>query len=264
MPIGLQRLSRPTSTTMGKSQSWRTIAGCMIAAPAQLHIAGLSIALLDVERVVGELRERYTEFARRTDAFKSDVRNPHLCAAGCSHCCKQGAVFAVTLVEAVEWVMAIQSLRPELLTQARRAATDLLDPQRRVFASVDGPIDKPGCRVEPQFSRRIGELNRRLGPACPLLVDELCSVYEVRPMLCRAYGFPVDAYAVRTEGAIAFRSLCVLYEGKQLVDYVRAEDLKSQLSELSFRLAGNRDVGRFTSIEAILASVTGAAFSRSV
>jgi Fe-S-cluster containining protein len=90
-----------------------------------------------------------------------------------------------------------------------------------------------------------------------MLIDDLCSVYDARPMLCRAYGFPVDAYAVESRDTLVFRSLCVLYEGTQLVDYVRAKDLKAQLNELSVRLAGGRDHGRFTSSEAILATVHG-------
>jgi Fe-S-cluster containining protein len=93
-------------------------------------------------------------------------------------------------------------------------------------------------------------------PACPLLVDDLCSVYHDRPLLCRAYGFPVDAYAVQSDSTIVFRSLCVLYEGMQLFDYIRAKDLKGRLIELSRRLGGGRDWGRFTSPEAILSRVT--------
>lgn len=226
-----------------------------MTAPAQFHIAGLSIPLHDADRILAELRDLYDEFNQRTDAFKADARNPHLCAAGCSHCCKQGAVFAVTLAEAVEFSLAIESLPTDVLTSARAEASNLMTVQRRVFAAVEGPQDAPGRRDETDFSARIGKLNRELGPACPLLVDDLCSVYEGRPMLCRAYGFPVDAYAVRSDNAIAFRSLCVLYEGMQLIDYVRAEDIKSRLAQLSRRLAGSRDVGRFTSIETMLAKL---------
>ena len=65
----------------------------------------------------------------------------------------------------------------------------------------------------------------------------------------------MDAYSVQASGTIVFRSLCVLYEGMQLADYVRAEDLKGRLAELSCRLAGGRDWGRFTSPEAILSRV---------
>ena len=74
-------------------------------------------------------------------------------------------------------------------------------------------------------------------------------------MLCRAYGFPVDAYAVKSDAAIVFRSLCQLYDGLSLSDYVRAEDLKDRLRQISRRLGGNRDWGRFTSAEAIMATL---------
>ena len=218
-----------------------------------IHIAGLSLPLANVADVLNDLRALYSEFHQRTNAFKADDRNPHLCAAGCSHCCKQGAVFAVTIAEAVLWSQAIQSLPSETRESARAAAQDLLSEQHRIFATVDGPPDKPGERDERSFSARISKLNAALGPTCPLLVNDLCSVYESRPMLCRAYGFPVDAYAVKAESALVFRSLCVLYENERLVDYVRAEDLKARLSKLSLRLTGGRDVGRFTSVEVVLA-----------
>jgi len=228
----------------------------MIADPKEFRIADLCISLNDVSGVLGELRAHYEEFDRRADAFKSDARNPHLCAAGCSHCCKQGAVFAVTLAEAVLWAQAIHSLPDQKRESAKKAAKDLLPEQERIFATVEGQVDQPGAREEPLFSARISALNAALGPTCPLLVDDLCSVYEARPMLCRAYGFPVDAYAVKAEGALVFRSLCVLYENERLVDYVRADDLKARLAELSKRLVGGIDLGRFTSVEVVLSKLS--------
>jgi hypothetical protein len=74
-------------------------------------------------------------------------------------------------------------------------------------------------------------------------------------MLCRAYGFPVDTYAVQGGGAMVFRSLCHLYEGMSLADYLRAGDLREKLADLSRRLGGGRNWGRFTSVEAILSRV---------
>ena len=65
------------------------------------------------------------------------------------------------------------------------------------------------------------------------------------------HGFPVDAYAVQGGDAIVFRSLCILYEGMELVDYVCAEDLKLRMTELSQDLAGGRDRGKFSSAEAV-------------
>ncbi len=119
---------------------------------------------------------------------------------------------------------------------------------------MEGLPDKPGTRDDAQFSARVTRVSRT-GPACPLLEGDLCGVYADRPLLCRAYGFPVDAYAVRSDAAIVFRSLCHLYEGMETLDYVRAEDLKLRVREVSQRLGGGRDWGRFTSAEAILARV---------
>lgn len=220
----------------------------------RIDIAGLSIHLHDIHAVLAELRSVYYLFRERGDAFKADGRNPHLCRAGCSHCCKSGAVFAVTLAESVQWSLAIEALPAALRRRSLRHATVLLQQQCQVFAQVEGPADVPGQRDEALFSSRVARLNAT-GPACPLLVDDLCTVYEDRPMLCRAYGFPVDAYSVQASGTIVFRSLCVLYEGMQLADYVRAKDLKGRLAELSCRLGDGRDWGRFTSPEAISSHV---------
>lgn len=220
----------------------------------RIDIAGLSIGLHDVHAVLAELRTVYDQFGQRSEAFKGDERNPHLCHAGCSHCCKRGAIFVVTLAEAVEWSLAIETLPAGARSTCRRTAASLLQQQNTVFGDGESPADVPGQRDEAIFSSRISKLNAS-GPSCPLLIDELCSVYEGRPMLCRAYGFPVDAYAVESNRTIVFRSLCVLYEGMQLTDYLRAKDLKEQLATLSRRLAGGRDWGRFTSLEAILSRI---------
>lgn len=220
----------------------------------RINIAGLSIDLHGIHSILAELRLVYDLFRERADAFKADDRNPHLCRAGCSHCCKSGAVFAVSLAEAVQWSLAIEALPATLRRQSRQQAATLLEQQRQVFAEAEGPADVPGARDEPLFSARVAKLNVT-SPTCPLLVDDLCSVYEDRPMLCRAYGFPVDSYSVQASGAIVFRSLCVLYEGLALTEYVRAKDLKGRVAELSCRLGGGRDWGRFTSSEAILSRV---------
>ena len=219
-----------------------------------IEIAGRSIALSDFRSALDELGSVYEQFSARGDSYKADGRNPHLCRAGCSHCCKSGAVFAVTLAEAVRWSMAIEALPASLRGRVRQQGAGLLERQQQVFAEDEGDRDTPGCRDETLFSARVSRLNQA-SPACPLLVEELCSVYDDRPLLCRAYGLPVDAYAVQSDSAIVFRSLCVLYEGMQLSDYVRAEDLKERLFELSRRMGGGRDWGRFTSPEAILSRV---------
>jgi len=219
--------------------------------PDRIDLAGLTIRLHDVERVLVDLRSLYADFQSQIEEYTANRQNPYLCRAGCSHCCKSGAVFAVTLAEAVLWQQAIADLPAELLSKVRADAELLLRQQRDVFARSPGPADVPGQRDDAIFNSRLATLNAT-HPACPLLLNDLCSVYDARPMLCRAYGLPVDAYAVHSPDSIVFRSLCVLYQGMQLSNYVRAQDLKARLADLSKRLAGGHDWGRFTSSEAIL------------
>lgn len=218
----------------------------------RLHIAGVSIALHDVDSVLGDLDRLYADFGARSAAYAADSANVHLCAAGCSHCCKRGAFFAVTLVEAVRLVGAIAALPATSRAVACGAAKTLLAVQRREF---DGePRDIPGERDATIFAARVAQV-ARTGVACPLLEDDLCRVYEGRPFLCRAYGFPTDTYAVEDAATITFRSLCHLYAGHEVRAWVEARDLRAGLTDLSKRLTGGTDRGRFTSAEAILAHI---------
>ena len=217
------------------------------------HIAGLSIPLHDPDGALRRLEAVYAELAERTAAYVADPANPHLCHAGCSGCCRSGALFAVTLVEAVALTSHLDACPSDRAAQVRQAAGTLHALQQDVFARLPGDPDRPGARTEAEFPTRVAAVNRAAHPACPLLDGDFCGAYEGRPFLCRAYGLPVDAFAVESQGAIAFRSLCRLYEGAALRDYVRARDLRDALRTISQDLAGGRDPGRFTSAEALLA-----------
>jgi hypothetical protein len=219
-----------------------------------LDIAGCCCPLTSPETVLGELRRVFDAFQRRADSYREGPRNPHLCRAGCSHCCERGAFFAVTLAEALMLALAVEALPDAHRRQVLRSAQALLQLQQEAFAQVDGPPDIPGLRDEECFSKRISRVSRT-GAGCPLLHRHLCSVYESRPFLCRAYGFPTDAYAVESAEAIVVRSLCHLYDGLALYEVIAGKDLKQRLAGLSDRLGGGRHWGRFTSIEAILARV---------
>jgi Fe-S-cluster containining protein len=224
----------------------------------RFRIAGLDLTLQDTSEVLAELDQLYAEFEARGREHAADAANPHLCRAGCSACCRSGAFFAVTLVEALRLAGAVEKLPAPFGARARADALQLLKLQSEVFAldaDAAGEPDVPGARDEATFTARVARVASR-GPCCPLLEGDLCSIYADRPFLCRAYGFPVDAFAVETESAIAFRSLCHLYEGLVLRDYVRARDLRDRLATLSTRLAGGVDLGRFTSPEAILAETS--------
>jgi Fe-S-cluster containining protein len=219
-----------------------------------LDIAGCSCPLTDPESILGDLRRVFEAFHRRADAYRQQRRNPHLCRAGCSHCCEKGAFFAVSLVEALLLALGVETLADGPRRQVQHAAQGLLRAQQKLFAQVEGPSDMPGGRDETWFSKRVSRVSRT-GASCPLLYQHLCRVYDSRPFLCRAYGFPTDAYAVETDTVIVVRSLCHLYDGLELHEVIPGHDLKTALGQLSERLGGGKQWGRFTSIEAILARV---------
>jgi hypothetical protein len=151
------------------------------------------------------------------------------------------------------------ALAMEALPHAQRrrvlhSSRSLLQWQQQIFTAVDGPQDMPGYRDDEVFSKRVSQVSRA-GASCPLLHQQLCSVYERRPFLCRAYGLPTDAYAVETDEVIVVRSLCHLYDGLDLHDVIPGKDLKQHLADLSHRLGGGKHWGRFTSIEAILSRI---------
>jgi Fe-S-cluster containining protein len=219
-----------------------------------LEIAGCRCPLTAPEMALDALQQAFDTFQQRAHAYRDEPRNPHLCRAGCSHCCEKGAFFAVTLVEALMLALAVEALPDARRQQVIDAAQSLLQVQQDVFVQVEGPPDQPGCRDEALFSKRISQVSRT-GASCPLLDQQLCSVYDRRPFLCRAYGFPTDAYAVETDAVIVVRSLCHLYDGLDLHEVIPGKDLKQHLTDLSSRLGGGTHWGRFTSIEAIMARV---------
>ena len=217
------------------------------------QIAGLSITLADAESALRKLDALYADLGQRLNDYAANPNNTVLCHAGCSHCCKSGGFFAMTLVEALRLHRAVAAMPAPQRDAVASAARDLLQRQLTLFADIPGPPDQPGHRDEPTFSARVSAVTRT-HPVCPLLRDELCSIYDGRPFLCRAYGYATDAYAVESNQTLVFRSLCVLYEGVQLRDYVRAKELRQELTSLSQELTGGPDLGRFTLPETILAS----------
>jgi Fe-S-cluster containining protein len=80
------------------------------------------------------------------------------CGAGCAHCCYQN----------------VEATIPEAILVAAHLA-DPSDPRR------DAVLKAAAARRRMSDKQR-----RRPGRPCPLLVDNRCSVYEDRPLMCRA------------------------------------------------------------------------------
>lgn len=109
---------------------------------------------------------------------------PISCCRGCSACCRAQPV-PVTPPEAYALARLVESL-PE----------DKQSPLRERFARNEAALDEAG--LSDEYFRPRGELTRveareiavryiALRLPCPFLVDDACSIYEHRPLVCRQY-----------------------------------------------------------------------------
>jgi len=104
------------------------------------------------------------------------------CRAGCSHCCEV-SLFRVTETEwrAIEGYLEA-GLEPELAATLKAQVRELYGPHRAQLETLSDFWSKtewgtPGAPMAGLPTR------------CPFLSSEgVCSVYDVRPLVCRAYG----------------------------------------------------------------------------
>lgn len=125
------------------------------------------------------------------------------CRAGCAGCCNHHlSVFAVEAEEA-------------------RAGIEALPVPIRAF-------------VEEQARKVIKREAQGEPVACPLLVDDRCSIYETRPLICRTQGLPLLIEAEDGEKEVDFCPLNFTSPGA--IDDLD-EDHLAPLDELNLRLA---------------------------
>src|SRR5262245_20331345 len=96
----------------------------------RFNIAGLDIPLCNPEQSLARLERLYAELGARLDNYRADGRNTVLCRAGCSHCCRSGGFFAMTLVEALRLNRAVSAVPESLASEMRSAAAKLHAKQR--------------------------------------------------------------------------------------------------------------------------------------
>ena len=107
------------------------------------------------------------EYADRSIAGIQDQYRPALdCKAGCSYCCCKPGVLT-SIPELLRILVYIRSKFCET------AIVELTDRACRYAAQMAGR--NPNDLVDESVP-------------CPLLVDHRCSVYEVRPLVCRGYN----------------------------------------------------------------------------
>ncbi|MDD3312350.1 YkgJ family cysteine cluster protein [Pseudodesulfovibrio sp.] len=131
------------------------------------------------EAIVGEVN---TLFAK----FETEMPDKVKCGKGCSDCCN--ALFDVTLIEAIyinrkfnEKFSGME--RSAILERADKADRQIHKLKRKIFKAT-------------QEGAPAGDVLREVARArvrCPLLGDDdLCALYEHRPITCRLYGVPTS------------------------------------------------------------------------
>jgi len=137
-----------------------------------------------------EYFERYEAVVRDVDAvfakFENEMGELVKCGKGCSDCCN--ALFDISLVEA----MYINEKFNKKFSGIKRSA--IMDRA----ANADRMIHKLKRKVykASQEGRPASEILMEVAKArvrCPMLSDDnLCELYEYRPITCRLYGVPTS------------------------------------------------------------------------
>ena len=158
-----------------------------------------------------EIAEEAADWADATLRALQEQRSPHrpvACGKGCAWCCYRrvpvGAPEVLRLAHALR-----QTLPPEALEAVRRRLARLDDRTRGLGARQRLAVGLP----------------------CALLVDQACSVYDVRPLACRGWN-SVDAGACRESVEHALEPTAIpLYAGEVATTDALREGVNAALAE---------------------------------
>lgn len=187
--------------------------------------------------------EKYEKLVAASDAAFDRVKKTHAdcvrCAEGCSDCCH--AIFDLTLIEALyinhRFKEKFQGeARAQLDEKANRSDRQLVKIKRKAHQDLlDG-------KSEEEILADLARERVR----CPLLnTQDLCDLYDHRPLTCRFYGIPT---AIAGKG-----HTCGLSDFKQGEKYptVNLDAINGRLQEISAELV--RDLkSRFIKLADIL------------
>ncbi|MDL2315917.1 YkgJ family cysteine cluster protein [Desulfovibrio sp. OttesenSCG-928-A18] len=173
---------------------------------------------------------RYESIAREADALFERVRSLHpeqvLCRERCSSCCH--ALFDLSLVEALYLNARFRERFPEgeergrILEEADRADRAIARIKHRIYKESKAGRDSNELLAEAAA----------LTVRCPLLSGEdLCLLYDVRPVTCRIYGVPTAI------GGTAHTCGKTGFEPGKPYPTVALDKMQFRLSSLSVELA---------------------------
>ena len=172
--------------------------------------------------------KKYEALVSAADEVFDRVRKAHAdcvkCEEKCSDCCF--ALFDLTLIEALYINHQFNkkfkgSEKADLLEKANRADRRIFKLKRKAFKEMQAGKNEGEILADLAFER----------VRCPLLNDEdLCDLYDFRPMTCRFYGIPTAiGGAGHTCGKSGFE------KGKQYPT-VNLDVILNQLQQLSAEL----------------------------
>lgn len=147
----------------------------------QLNLAELGNALQAVTNmgITGDLKDLYYLI----DFFTTlvDQAYPEIpCPTGCSMCCVDSGL---PRTSSLEWRLIYSYLLrlPEETWQRIKAQNEAFHGEQiDLFLQEQTRIHQPESKLPlPEFGCK----------ACPLLLDGKCSIYAVRPAICRGYGY---------------------------------------------------------------------------
>jgi uncharacterized protein len=154
---------------------------------------------------VSEIIARYQEILNLVDqtakALQDEFQPYMQCKKGCSSCCI--STFKIRYIEALPLLNATAGLPTEI--------------QAEIFRKIEAPTEE---------EKKV----------CPLLINGSCSVYQARPLMCRAYGViinvkgstgtcPLNFQSVPAETPLKTLSLDPYYEAIDELDKVfKAQD----------------------------------------
>jgi Fe-S-cluster containining protein len=134
--------------------------------------------------------EKYEAIVAEVDAvfkkFEQDMPDLVKCGKGCSDCCH--ALFDITLVEAMyinhKFGKKFSGIeRSNILERAGKADRQIHKLKRKVYQATQSGAPASEIMMEVARAR----------VRCPMLSDEdLCEMYEFRPITCRLYGVPTS------------------------------------------------------------------------
>jgi Fe-S-cluster containining protein len=141
--------------------------------------------------VLEPIFEKYESLVAQVDEVFDKVRREHpncvKCKLECSDCCH--ALFDLSLVESLYinrhfLKKAVEARRAEIIDKANRIDRKVYQVKRKAYKAVQS-----GVKSEEQVLLEMAAERIR----CPLLNDDnLCDLYEHRPVTCRLYGIPTS------------------------------------------------------------------------